>query len=263
MKVYVEMANTREKRLKLGLLNVRSLKTGQDEFMAMILKYKIDVLAINESWIRDGDGKRRLHLFVIHNYRFIHKARKGKRGGGVGFYVRNGITTKIRHHPQSPLEQLWIEIRLTGGTLAFGTAYRPESVSMEDTLDSLSESINMMASCDYTCILGDLNVNLRHNDSKQAGQLLSFCSQHNLDQLVQEPTRITDITETILDLIITDTANRCKNINVVHNHCLSDHATVMLDFDLKSPKYIKQIKHQRVLHDIITNLFENYLESIP
>jgi hypothetical protein len=65
MKVYVEMANTREKRLKLGLLNVRSLKTGQDEFMAMILKYKIDVLAINESWIRDGDGKRRLHLLYI------------------------------------------------------------------------------------------------------------------------------------------------------------------------------------------------------
>lgn len=254
------MAKAREKRLKLGLLNARSLNTGQDEFTAMILKYKLDILAINESWIRDGEEAL---APVIPNYRFVHKARKGKRGGGVGFYIRNGITTRVRHHPQAALEQLWIEVRLPGGSLALGTAYRPESVSIDDALDSLSESVNVMARCDYTCILGDLNINLRLDDSKQAKQLMSFCNQHSLDQLVQEPTRITDNTETILDLILTDSPARCKNIKIVHNYCLSDHATVMLDFDLKRPKCVKQVKYQRALHEIISDLFEKDLESIP
>lgn len=103
------MANSNRKYLRLGLLNARSLNTGQDELLAMVSRYGLDILAINETWIRDGEEAL---VPSIPHYRFIHKARKGKRGGGVGFYVRKGLITKIHRHPQSLLEQLWLEVRL-------------------------------------------------------------------------------------------------------------------------------------------------------
>lgn len=254
------MANDKEKRLRLGQLNVRSLNTGQDEFIVTVLKYKIDILAINESWIKDGEE---VLAPSIPQYRFVHKARIGKRGGGVGFYVRRGIVTKILQHPHSMLEQLWIEVRLSGGTLALGTAYRPEDISVQDALDSLSESINVMSHCDYICVLGDLNINLLSVESVQSREFLLFSNQHNMVQLVDEPTRVTDNTESLLDIVLTDDTSRCKNIKVVHNRCLSDHATVMADFDLRKPKFIKQVIYKRSLHNIVENQFNADLNSIP
>lgn len=39
--------------LRLGLINVRSLNTGRDELELLILTHKPDVLALNETWLKD------------------------------------------------------------------------------------------------------------------------------------------------------------------------------------------------------------------
>lgn len=43
-------------------------------------------------------------------------------------------------------------------------------------------------------------------------EVLTFCTHFGLEQVVKEPTRITNSTATLLDLIITDSASICKNI---------------------------------------------------
>lgn len=249
-----------KKLLKLGLLNARSLNTGKDELLITILNYAPDILAINETWLKTGEEEL---APVIPNYRFVHRARKCKRGGGVGFFVKQGITTRVRRHPASPLEQMWMEIQLPGATMSLGTTYRPESVGVIDALDALSESLNSMAPCDYTCILGDLNIDMTHSNSPRVRELKNFCHQNNLEQLVKEPTRITDRSETILDLIMTNSISKCRRVDIIHNHCLSDHALVLLDFDIKKPKLNAQVKIQRTLHNIDIDLFKHDLALIP
>lgn len=254
------MANIRNKSLRLGLINARSLMTGRDELMVTVMTHTPDILAINETWLKPGEDQLAPELT---SYKFIHRARQGKRGGGVGFYIKREITARIRQHPPSVLEQLWLEVQLPGVTMAIGTAYRPESVSISEALDSLSESVNSLAFCDCNCILGDLNIDVSRKDTQQARELITFSHQHNLTQLVTEHTRVTDCTETTLDIVLTDNSARCQGVKVIHNTCLSDHAMVLVDFNIKKPKPIKRVKYQRSLHDIDINSFTENLKVFP
>lgn len=221
------------KSLRFGLLNARSLNTGNDELMVTMNIYTPEILALNETWLKSVDDNS---APVIAGYKFVHKPRRNRRGGGVGFYIKDGINYRIRNHPPSTLEQMWLEVQLPGATMAIGTAYRPREVSVSDALDSISESMHTLAHCTYTCILGDLNIDLSTKDLPKVKELEHFCHQHGLEQLVNEPTRVTDSSETILDVIMTDSLSRVQDVQVLHNRCLSDHAMVIVDFNIKKTK---------------------------
>ncbi|XP_013174571.1 PREDICTED: RNA-directed DNA polymerase from mobile element jockey-like, partial [Papilio xuthus] len=237
-----------------------SINTGQDELTATLLNYSPDIVALNETWLKPGEEAA---APAIPSYKFLHKARQGKKGGGVGFYVRQGITSKVQKHPTSKLEQFWLEVQLQGSSLAVGTAYRPESVGVQDALDALSESINSLARCDLTCVLGDINIDMASPKNPKAQELLHFCHQHNLEQLVKEPTRITQHSGTILDLVLTDNASKCRNVQIIHNYCLSDHALVIVDFDIRKSKFKKEIKYRRPLLHINFDSFNADLNRLP
>ena len=57
-------------------------------------------------------------------------------------------------------------------------------------------------------VLGDLNADLKTCNGNKLTQL---CYEHNLQYLVNEPTRITTTSQTILDQILTNAPNfvRC------------------------------------------------------
>ncbi|CAK1593282.1 unnamed protein product [Parnassius mnemosyne] len=147
--------------------------------------------------------------------------------------------------------------------MAIGTAYRPEYVSVQETLDALSETMNSMARCDITCILGDFNIDMACISSSKVKELKHFCYHYSLQQLVKEPTRITDHSQTIIDLVMTDSPLKCKYIDVIHNHCLSDHALVIVDLDIKKPNLNKEVRIQRPLYYINQDKFTEDLKLIP
>lgn len=247
--------------LRLGLLNIRSLNTGQDELSASIFMHKPDILALNETWLKEG---QEIIAPVIHDYKYIQRGRKGRRrGGGVGFYIKKGIQVKVKTHPNSELEQLWLELKLPGAKrMALGTAYRPEEVKVPNALDALSDSVSFFSDYDYICLLTDFNVNLLDENTSKAKQLLQFCSHQNLEQVVHEPTRIQDTSSTLLDLIITDIPERCKKITVVHNSSLSDHGMVLAEFNVKKPKPVKRFINTRALQSMNSKEFQRDLSGV-
>lgn len=244
---------------KLGFLNARSLNTGRDELESAIETHKPDILALNETWIKEGGE---LIAPSIHGYVFKHKARRKRTGGGVGFYIRQGIRFKVCDHPSSQLEQMWLEVRLPGARMAIGTAYRPEAVSVSTALDSLSESLNVFASCEYTCLLSDLNIDLLKPETSKTRDLIHFLYQRNLTQLVKEPTRLTEETATLIDLIITDIPQRCNKTITINNKDLSDHTLILSNFKIKTPKPVVQKLMKRSFKDIKLESFTQDLQSI-
>ena len=51
-------------------------------------------------------------------------------------------------------------------------------------------------------IMGDLNCNLLNNSSVDAKALLDTCNELNLSLIIEEPTRITAQTRSLLDVIM-------------------------------------------------------------
>ena len=68
-------------------------------------------------------------------------------------------------------------------------------------------------------ILGDLNSDLLNPT------LVKFCKSLSLCQLVQEPTRITSVSSTLIDVIVTNMKD-CFTDTAVHPFSISDHHLV-------------------------------------
>lgn len=83
-------------------------------------------------------------------------------------------------------------------------------------------------------ILGDLNCNLLHS-CPEANQLLDFITTFTLTQLVTKPTRITDASSSLIDVImITD--NSIVSSSDVLTCSISDHNLVYVILTLRTPR---------------------------
>lgn len=127
------------KNIKIGFLNPGSLSTHHEEFLVALERHNVDILGLNETWLRSGEEGR---APKVAGYRLCHLPRPEairSRGGGVGFYIRRGLSTQILKYPIEPrVEQMWLRTRHSNKTVIIGTAYRPPWLNVQDFLDALT-----------------------------------------------------------------------------------------------------------------------------
>lgn len=258
------------KQLKVGLFNAGSLGTKHDEFIVAMERVNAHIMAINETWIKDGQEE---HAPSISGYRFRHISRpmsvKKGHGGGIGFYIKCGVNVRVCPHPPTPMvEQMWLKIKVNSQNVIIGTAYRPPWLNVNVFLDGLTQTIASFAECDHLVILGDFNINLLDHSDSKSKLLLSFFDYFNLNQLITEPTHFTDHSQTLIDLVCTDAKPR--SVQVLHIADLGQHAMISVEFNMKSEKPTPQYIVYRPLKSIVTELFYenlnqlnwNYLENL-
>lgn len=76
--------------MKIAHLNIRSIFTGFNEFVSMVLENEFDVISITETWLSDEVDPV---VIQIPGYTFFNKNRE-RRGGGIGVYIKNPIKFK-------------------------------------------------------------------------------------------------------------------------------------------------------------------------
>ena len=90
-------------------------------------------------------------------------------------------------------------------------------------------------------ILGDLNCDVSKPNDAVSQILINFCTAFNLTQMVKQPTRITETSTTLIDVIMASNTDLVRDVKVLPCS-ISDHDTVYLEFDLKkdrpAPVYI-------------------------
>ena len=83
-------------------------------------------------------------------------------------------------------------------------------------------------------IAGDLNCDLlKINPDSTA--LVDICTALNLKQLISTPTRVTEHSSTLIDVIMTSNSDVVSKSGVLET-CISDHFVVYLSLSLKLPK---------------------------
>ena len=72
-------------------------------------------------------------------------------------------------------------------------------------------------------------------NSPEEKALKNFSTKMNLNQLIKSPTRITDSTQSLLDVILISSNSLVRSSGVI-NAPISDHLPIYVELKLKSPK---------------------------
>lgn len=238
--------------LKIGTLNLRSLCNKFPSIKEFVLENSFSVVGMTETWLQPDYPD---DLYFIPGYRLVRHDRVS-RAGGVAFYLQNHLNyTVLDKNVSESVEYLIIKTRLKRFTLGLAVVYRPNDLSLS-SLTVISDIIVSFLSNDVEkfIIVGDFNVNFLGNSpsSKFLQQLLI---QHNCTQLVEEPTRVTEHSESLLDLVITNVNVNCISVQVLP-FSLSDHNAVSCTLNIKCDKPILYHKTTRSFKNFHSDGFQ-------
>lgn len=255
------MMAPKSKFIKLGLYNAGSLKTNQDDFLAAMVRFNADIVAINETWLRPGEEAC---APAAPSYRLYNAPRpthmRAGRGGGVGFYVKHNVRVQLTKHPAANIEQMWLITRVNGYSLAIGTAYRPQWVNVDSFVDAITESVMYFSNHDFIVLLGDFNVNMLHQSNVYTGIITEFLHCVDLHQVVTQPTHTTVSSETLIDLVCTNAPIR--DVSVCNITGTVGHAMVNVELTLKKAKFPPKFSFCRPIKNIHLDTFNGHVSAM-
>lgn len=206
---------------------MRSLKNC-DHFLLVkdtILQNEFNVLTLSETWLNSSITNLELE---IPGYNFYRIDRNTKTGGGVGVYILQTYKVKVLDNlsniSDNGLHQLWMNLQVRNlKSIIICTIYRPPDSPLTCFDTDLTPSL-ITASLQNKpiYILGNGNYNTLDPDCREAITLANFCECFNLSQLVSKPTRVTETTETLIDVIITSNPQQVIESNFMPSS-ISDH----------------------------------------
>ncbi len=237
-------------------INIRSIK-GIDKLLHIKtdLADKYDIIALSETWLSDAD---KTEAFKLQGYQLPQRRDRsfGAHGyGGVMVWASDKIACKRRQDLEViDIEAMWLEIRTDNKKFFLCVTYRSDSNTNLSFWDKLQENIDTVRA-NYNpkiMICGDLNAdfNTRH------GRLLTeFAETNNFTIHINEPTRITSTSSTVLDQFITNFPVFVKNVQILPPLSNCDHCLITAEclFRIKKPK-----PYTRVMWNFKMGDFELY-----
>ena len=250
-------------KFKAAHLNTRSLPKNIVEFSEIIYKTDFDVIAVSETWLTKNTPKDR---YTLENYNIFRQDRKNKRGGGCALFCRNQYQAKIIKTPcdKEIPEMIWLEVKVGNKNVAVGVLYKPPKIPHSVFVNLYECLANIYAKYEHVILLGDFNVNFLEPNSPGTKSLLdNFVEPFSLTQLINKPTRITDNSKTLIDLIFVN-----KPHNVIFSDCVdapgvSDHHLTYLAYSLKKEKFKPFSVTKRDFKNIDWIKFNHDLEYMP
>ena len=238
--------------------NIRSLPKHFSELESIIDELKPDVVTLAEVWKPYKAG-----VTIEGYHEIITKLRpNGIRGGGVGIYLSKKYkyerNDKINNLQLKKIETVSIKMKTKETNTTVIAVYRPPNVNTADTLSDIEKILKQTTINENVIIAGDLNIDLASPNSlgvKYSELLLSY----NLIQYVKAFTRITAISETLIDHV-------SSNINTIDttvcHQNIADHQLILTTWGkIESTKHEqenqeKKKQQQKHLHykDTIINL---------
>ena len=188
-------------------------------------------------------------------------------GAGVCAYVRSSLKVNILRDisltSDDGFQQLWFTVQHKKlRSLVICVSYRPPDVSLVSFASELTSTYSQAAMLGKDIIiLGDLNCNLLA-ESTEAHVLKDVISMFNLTNLILSPTRVTDKSATLIDVILTSNADLVKS-NDVQRTLISDHYLVHCTLNLKLPKDKPVTIIARLYKNFDANEFFDDVSKVP
>ena len=165
-----------------------------------VLEQKADVVMINETWLNNKSPP----LPLIAGYKFVGKPRSDRKGGGVGFLIRNDIIFRRKESLEletKTLENIVIEIK-SKPNLLFCSGYRPPNTDISEFLSSYEKILTTLKAHKHTEYVIGIDHNLdfiKHHLHKPTKTFIELNTDSNMLATITRPTRITKTSATLID----------------------------------------------------------------
>ena len=195
-------------------INMRSLLPKLDELRHIANKLNASVIGIADTWLDDTVSDSEVDITP-----------RRRRCMCRPYYINSNISYNPCHDVGTDFESVWVELFLPKTKpILVGVCYRPPTDTNFYELLELACN-NCSHFYQNECILfGDFNTDYKaiNPTTPMCQHLKPFMSMFDLQQLIGEPTRVTNTTTTILDLaLVSEPSNICQS--GVTNLGLSDH----------------------------------------
>ena len=172
----------------------------------------------------DNDKDYKLHGYQLP-FRRDRELQNGPLGyGGILAYVSNDIACKRRFDLELPnIEAMWLEVRSANNKFFLCVAYRRPNFN--DFWNVLQENINVVNETHAAKIFiaGDLNAD---PNTIEGIKMSEFVFVNRLCTHINEPTRITENSQSLLDQFISNIQYAVKSVHVSPPVSSNDHCTI-------------------------------------
>ncbi len=199
---------------------------------------------------------------MMPGYQVFRKDRERGKGGCVLLNVKSNLKCKPLELPETiKFDCVGVEVVLsTEMSFILICLYRHPSAK-KDFYDQLKTMLNLIGPNKELIILGDFNVNW---DDKQGRKNLKLTTEnYNLKQLIEQPTRLTNKSQTRIDLLFTNKADRIvKTYNFLTG--ISDHNSIFFSRKLNNSRFARPSKAHPFpsINVIPRNQLQNLSEGI-
>ena len=245
---YQELALKYMKNFRMWHVNVNSIAGFKfDEIRLWLELNYFDLLVITEAKIDNIFSNGQFH---VDGFQMLRNDRTHG-GGGIAMFIRSIVpfmwAKKLEN--LTGIETLAVRVKLAKSWMTVVGLYRPPSLiksiwrpelqNILETATMNSESVFCLG--DFNCDMLDLN-----RPPKGGWDLADIMDIFDFENLIHEATRVTKTSESLLDLIKTNSTSRVLQAGVVNLHN-SDHALVYAILWASAPTSRSQKIHFRSL----------------
>ena len=258
--------------LKIAHLNVRSITSKINQLRVDLPNSNLDILTTSETWLNGNTEDR---LASIPNYNLVRWDRQTQRqngtvkaGGGLGIYYRDKLdidptTYEHLNVSDATIELQWVLVmRPHCKTIILGNVYRPPDGNFEQALGTISAALDQVQKLDKyeILIMGDFNADDSKRNKVGRQKLRLFEAEHQLIQMIKEPTRYSARSHTTIDLAFTN-IKYCTGAGVL-NYNISDHKLIYI-IKKKPRNHVKTVtrigrSYRGITHEIIKDKLATY-----
>lgn len=211
------------------MLNARSIVNKVSEFEYLLLSYSLHVVIITETWLNNTIEDS---CIVPVGYK-IFRWDRDCRGGGVALVIKSSIVaTKINC---TFSEMVWCKVNYANTVYVIGAVYRPPCTPPEflENLNmflcsNVNENTRLIIADDFN--LPHINWEKLHAgpvETANANLLLEIMLSHNLSQIVNDYTRVTLTSQSLLDLIFI--SSKVYDYEMTVENGISDHRLISMN----------------------------------